>query len=406
MKRLAIFSLLFIGGCGANTAAGHSGGDGGACMSSALRPSARKDVDAVLVPATRQILVYGGDQAPFDPNAMAQPKQLVDELWRYDLGCKTWEQLSANAPGPRAGYAAAFDSKRNRMVLVGGLAGTGSAPAHTSDVWALDVTTLMWTQLQPSGTAPSARVGHRVIYDAGRDRLILVGGDTAAIFGNGIVGDVWELDFAGSADGAWKQLSASNAAGVPSARRDVSLAIDTTHQIAVMFGGAFSFDTYTDEVWTFDLASSTWKQAQPVGGLPSARFGAKMAFDDTTGQMVLFGGHDAGAIGLRNDSWELTADSAGNAVFTPLLAGDGGLGVGNVDTASPERRDKHGFVVSMGTAWTFGGSSDCGPLDDAWTLDLTQPTTWTPAFPAMQGETCARRAMPGQMCPSDCGAPL
>src|SRR6185503_8718981 len=117
MKRSALVLVLMVAGCGSNKAGSPDGGDGGACMSSALRPSARKDIEAVLVPSTKQILIYGGDEAPFDPNAMAQPKQFVDELWRFDLGCKTWEQLTANAPGPRAGYAAALDTKRNRMVI-------------------------------------------------------------------------------------------------------------------------------------------------------------------------------------------------------------------------------------------------------------------------------------------------
>ena len=43
-----------------------------------------------------------------------------------------------------------------------------------------------------------------------------------------------------------------------------------------------------------------------------------MGWGGVSGQMVLFGGHDAGAIGLRNDTWTLTADATGLAVFTKL----------------------------------------------------------------------------------------
>jgi hypothetical protein len=415
MKRIARLSwvglvgLVALAGCKASSnASPDGGGDGGVCMSSAVRPSARKDVQAVLATSASgpQVYVFGGDEAPFDPNAMSQPKQLVDELWRYDLGCKSWEQLTAPGPGPRAGYAAALDDHQNRILYVGGRAGSGMNPPLVNDVWALDLSTLAFSQLHPTGTAPSPRLGHRVVFDSAANRLLLVGGDTSQIFGNGIVGDVWQLDFSASPDGAWTQLSATGATGAPPARRDASFAIDPMHKIAVMFGGAFTFSSYTNEVWIYDLGANTWKQAQPVGGAPSERFGARMGFSSVSGQMVLFGGHDAGAIGLRNDTFSLTADATGLAVFTQLLPGDAALGVGNVDLSSPERREKDGFVVAPGIAFTFGGTSDCGPLDDTWTLDLTQPTAWMPTFPAMVGETCARRAMPGQMCPSDCGSPL
>src|SRR6185437_109364 len=123
MKRIApLFSfVLLVGivGCNAsNSASPDGGGDGGACMPSALRPSARKDVQAVLTPGSAHPLVYvfGGDEAPFDPNAMSQPKQLVDELWSYDLGCGSWAQLTAPGPGPRAAYAAALDDHQNRIL--------------------------------------------------------------------------------------------------------------------------------------------------------------------------------------------------------------------------------------------------------------------------------------------------
>src|SRR5688572_24686157 len=154
-----------------------------------IRPPGRKDIDAIVIPSTKKMLVYGGDQAP-PTTAIPAPKVFVDDLWRLDLASGAWEKLQpTNTAGPRGGYAAAFDGKRNRMIVVGGRLGTEMSPPIVGDVWALDVTTLVWTQLMPTGTAPSARVGHRVVYDATGDRLLMVGGDTSKIFGNGIVGD-------------------------------------------------------------------------------------------------------------------------------------------------------------------------------------------------------------------------
>ena len=58
--------------------------DGGTCMPSTLRPSARKDIDSAWVKSDGALFVYGGDQAPFDPNQMVLPKQFVDEMWSAD----------------------------------------------------------------------------------------------------------------------------------------------------------------------------------------------------------------------------------------------------------------------------------------------------------------------------------
>ena len=179
-------------------------------------------------------------------------------------GAKPGNSSPRPAPGRAPGYAAALDDHQNRILYVGGRAGGGMNPPLVNDVWALDLGTLAFSQLHPTGTAPSPRLGHRVVFDSAANRLLLVGGDTSRSFGNGIVGDVWQLDFSASPDGAWTQLSATGATGAPPARRDASFAIDPMHKIAVMFGGAFTFSTYTNEVWIYDLGANTWKQAQPV----------------------------------------------------------------------------------------------------------------------------------------------
>jgi hypothetical protein len=411
MIRFAWMALALVACNGANPGTGSDGGsDGSACMSSAVRPPGRKDVDAVLVPSSGKIVVFGGDVAPFS-TALPAPRQLVDDLWRYDVACGTWENLGAGqAPGPRAAYAAALDTKRNRMLVVAGRAGTGTSPPLVNDVWAMDVATLAWTKLAPSGTAPSPRVGHRVIYDPDNDRLVGFGGDTSKTFGSGIIGDTWELGFASGADGAWKQLVAGGAAGAPTPRRDVAMAFDAQRKLAIIFGGATTFSDYLDEVWAFDLAANTWRMLTNAGAVPSSRFAAKIGYDAGHDRYILFGGHDAGLLGAQNDTTALALDAgATTATFTSLLTGDTDIMVGSIDKNSPERREKHALVATGSSIWVYAGAGDCGPLDDVWTLPLDQPTAWSPVFPAMIGETCQRRAAPGMSCqppPNDCTAPF
>jgi hypothetical protein len=411
MKRLLLICAC-TAACSASSSkpildGGLDAGDGGACAATALRPPARKDVDAVLVPSTRQVYLFGGDEAPFDPTAAVPVRQLVADVWRLTLGaCPTWEMLPASAAGARAGYAAVLDSKRGRILYIGGYAGTDASPPLVNDVWALDVATLAWSQLQPGGTPPSPRVGHRAVYDALLDRVLVFGG-TASRLSGPVVGDLLTLSFSTNADGVWTTLTASGAPGAPPARYDAAWSIDPVRKVAVAFGGAASFDSFFNDVWLFDLVGGAWRQAAVGGAAPSQRLESKAAYDAARDRTWLFGGHDLGMLGLRNDTWTLALDAgATTATFAQVLAGDTNLGVGNVDKSSPERRSKHGQVLLDDKLWVLAGASDCGELDDLWSLDLKAPTAWTPVEPATLGETCARRAAPGQQCPSDCGAPF
>jgi hypothetical protein len=404
---LALAPSILLGACGASgttmlpdAAAPDLAPLGG------LRPPARKDIDGVVVAGTKKLLVYGGDQAP-PSAAIPAPKVFVEDLWRLDLASGAWEKpsLTGTTPGARGGYAATFDSKRNRMILVGGRKGTDMSPPIVGDVWALDAATLTWTPLMPTGTAPSPRVGHRVAYDADFDRLLMVGGDTSKIFGNGIVADNWELSFAGGADGAWNRLPST---GGPGARRDVGLGLDPARKLLVVFGGATSFQDYVNDVFVFDLASNTWKKPTSSGTLPTERFAMKMERDPIGDRFILFGGHDPLSLGVLNDTFALSVDGT-TARFAQLLAGDADVSVAGVDHTSPERREKHALASAEGKLWVYGGSGDCGPLDDTWTLDFAAPTAWRPLYTAMVGETCQRRATAGQQCmdPSnDCTNPF
>jgi hypothetical protein len=377
------------------------GGDMAMCNPGLLRPSARGAHDAVRLPEQNAIAVFGGDTAPFDPTGM-QPAVYLDELWQSDLACEAWTHpMPAGAPSARGLYAAAYDAKRARMLMMGGRTHAAAYVLH-NDVWALDAATGAWSQLAPTGTPPTARQSHRAVYDAAKDRLLVFGGNAGTLFGDQPLADTWELSFAGSADGAWRQIMGAG----PSARQDVASVIEPQSQRWIIYGGAASFIAYSPETWGFDLAGDTWKQLDDGGTTPGNRFWGEL-IDAGGGKLILFGGHDDGAIGLRNDTWTLGISSDGTtATWTNLIFGDGDLTPDGADRMSPERRDKHSLVATGdGRAWLFGGVTDCGPIDDVWLLDI-QAGTWSNPWKPQVGETCARRAAPTQMCPSDCGNPL
>ena len=93
--------------------------------------------------------------------------------------------LSALAPATCSSGPAIYDnvSSRNRMLVFGGLDASGNAISDNS-IWALDPTTLTWSQPPVTGGPPSARGGHTMLtYEFalnGKHRTVLprvAGGD-------------------------------------------------------------------------------------------------------------------------------------------------------------------------------------------------------------------------------------
>ncbi len=276
------------------------------------RPSARSQVNAVLVPATNQIYALGG-QGPQLP---------LDEMWRYSFGaCGGWTRLVlASSPGPRAGYAAAFDTMRDRIVYIGGGA--------LNDVWALDTDRLTFTKLAAVGNAPPVAAAEVAAYDAMHDRIIYAGIET------------YTLEFGNSDQGEWVF------ADPMSLMAPASAAVDPTRSLMVVshVGGL--------EGWSF--LTSSWHHISTLGGGPPA---SPIVWYDA-GQELLAVSDDVYAIGM---------DAAGTgASFTALST-----------TNRPPPRTGFALAVSGTVLWLSGGVAPSGcTLDDLWTLDL-DTLAWT-----------------------------
>src|SRR5207248_9874 len=123
------------------------------------------------------------------------------------------------------------------------------------------------------------------------------------------------------ATNVWTKLTPSTAAA-PDARMYAAMALDSKRSRLLTYGGAgadaFSGSFFND-TWAFDLATSTWTQLPATGDAPKGRIRASIALDAERDRLLLFGGHDDGAEGERNDLMAL--DLATN-VWSTLRAGD------------------------------------------------------------------------------------
>lgn len=198
-----------------------------------------------------------------------------------------------------------------------------------------------WTQLSPS-SSPPARSKAAITYDAADGYVLLFGGSGS---GSGSCGsylaDTWK--FAG---GSWTQLSPSTH---PSAREGARMAYDAADGYVVLFGGttnACSSGAGLSDTWEF--RSGSWSQLSP-GSFPSARYDEGLTYDSADGYVLFFGGWNPyGACGnVQGDTWQFKG-----GVWTQLSP-----------SSSPSARQEVGLSLdgSLGHPLLYGGwAGTCG----------------------------------------------
>ena len=210
-----------------------------------------------------------------------------------------------------------------------------------------------WTQVQP-GTSPFARSHHAMAYDSDRQVTVLFGGlDTLAR----AHGDTWEYD-----GQTWTELKPAVA---PPPRTGHGMIYDPLSKLTVLYGGSGLRDTWTwnGSVWTKILI--------PAAQKPSARTSFAMAFDQSRGRIVLFGGKDIKA-GIVNDTWEFDG-SVWTDVTPPA-------------SASPSARSNHELVYDSYRKRTvlFGGVG-LPRLSDTWEWDGSMwHAVWPSGMPSVR----------------------
>jgi hypothetical protein len=212
--------------------------------------------------SSQMVLVNGGPET-------GKPGEDPLELWGWDG--ERWSLLAADPDGPRwRNFASvAYDSKRQALVLYGGLQ---SETQQFSETWEWDGKT--WTDR--TGDGPGLREGASMAYDTERGKVVLFGGGQSGK----MMSDTWEWD-----GERWEQVESTG----PAARFPAGFAFDKTHGSVVLFGGHAidqrGFTTYGD-TWLWDGAD--WRLAAETG--PAPRDGARAAYDPNSGTILLFGG--------------------------------------------------------------------------------------------------------------------
>jgi hypothetical protein len=326
-------------------------------QSTAQSPSGRSGASMAYDPATGQMVLFGGQESGGGASG---------ETFTYDG--TTWTKSSlAESPSERDEAAMAFDPETGQMVLFGGADGNTSF----NDTWTYNGST--WTK-QAIAESPPALAGGTMAYDPATGQMVLFGENALG----GLSSESWTYN--GS---TWTKLSLSHA---PSSGSSSSMAYDSATAQMVLFGGSNGL-TLSDE--TFAYNGRTWTQ-QAATESPSGRFGASMAFDPATGQMVLFGGFTAD--GYSDETWTYAFPAGTPATWTKLETPP------PREKATMAFDASTGKVVLFGGDVPDGPHED-EYSNDTWTYN---GTTWTQQHtpqspPAGGGEAMAYDPSTGQI---------
>jgi len=111
-----------------------------------------------------------------------------DGVWEWD-GTSWRHARVETGPPPRRNYAIAYDSRRRRVALIGGLASAPRRPL--GDHWTWDGAT--WSEVAAMPVQPSARSHATLVNDAPNGRLLYFGGSSE----EGLQRELWIFDAAG-----------------------------------------------------------------------------------------------------------------------------------------------------------------------------------------------------------------
>jgi hypothetical protein len=240
--------MQLLGGKSANAIPGIVGGQWSlstslvwtkSALPNASRPSARFGAAAAYLAGTGLVL-FGGAGSGQTP---------VDDQGYFVWNGSSWTLHSVVATGsnlPGARYNHAMAASGSLLLLVGG---STSSEAASNSIWSFNGTA--WSKVVPVGTAPSARFGHRLVWDATASLFVLIGGNNQA---NGLGPEIWTT----ATGSSWNKVAVANGSFPPNWMNSQAC-YDAGSGKVLLFGGV-SAETgqASAETWTFTTATGVF----------------------------------------------------------------------------------------------------------------------------------------------------
>lgn len=273
------------------------------------------------IPRARGMIAYDARRDRLVVFGGISPDGLRADTWELDGDA--WVRFEGPNPPARQLGAMAFDGER--IVLTG----------TTTETWLYDG--LSWTAVF-TDPSPGTQFAPAMTYDSKRDRVVLFGS-----------GQTWEWDGT-----TWMRITTANA---PSERIHSAMAYDPVRGVIVLAGGKHGTSgAALDDTWTYN--GTNWTLVSGAG-LPATE-SPSMAFDPTMQGLVLYDGC-------------ATSSCTGSSVFVTFN------GTTWSAPATPPMPDRTGELLAATSSrvMMFGGLDEVAAMQpyasDVWVLD---GTTW------------------------------
>lgn len=233
-----------------------------------------------------------------------------------------WKSIdtAGDRPPPLTFATAVCVSGGKKLVIYGG----NGADGPVSDVYMLDLTSLVW-RLLPSAGAPAKRSSHTATQI--RDNLMVVFGGRSvpdlaslSLLGSSLAGLTSAVSGlpggAGGAAGGGAGGGGGAAVALSAQEKATQQALQAQQQAqALLYAGT---PLLMNDIAVFDVAAAHWQIGLRLEGVaPPARFGHS-AVAATPNHVLIFGGtNDQGA--LMNDAWVLAFDKPGAIIWRPVI---------------------------------------------------------------------------------------
>lgn len=269
---------------------------------------------------------------------------IMSDLWQFKNG--QWEEIKVtdNAPSTCGSPNAAFDTDRQKLVVV----------CSSSETFEWDGTA--WKKFDGLKTAPTGRSFSSMVYDQTLKKTVLFGGFDGANYRD----ETWTWDGT-----QWSRVKSNPA---PS-RELASMWWDPILKKTVIYGGLgrlTSQDRITryDDMWTFD--GNGWTQLKPASGTPGMRYGALVGVDPRTNHTILFGGLRVDTVPPVPPS---TVPGQVQVYASETWEWDGTAWTKRTTDGNPPARENGGltFDPTLNVMVMYGGYAGTY-LSDMWTL--------------------------------------
>ena len=221
----------------------------------------------------RDVLVlYGG--RPVELEKCSQ------ETWEWDG--QSWEKKEAAPPTACDHVKMVYDAAKGETILFSGL-DPSEKPVNETWSWNGEA----WQLLSKEG--PESRGHFGFVYDPNHEQTFLYGGYTSSP-----TDEFWAWK-----DDAWQEIDFPG----PGKLSHFGMTYDTDANALYIFGGATrssTFSSLTDKTWV--LTGGNWRERNP-GLSPSKRGSPSLGYDPNRKVILLYGGFEASRKDL-DDTWE------------------------------------------------------------------------------------------------------